>query len=154
MLAQSLTHTCGTRGRWATRFQWVWAFSIYIYKELLLWHLMILSHKLSLQVKSIMNCSSKDVWVGLRRRSVNWIWTDGSVLTTDHWDSGYPRDGDDCVVSESTAWRSVNCDTRQRVACFNLGIWATKTLATRYILTHCGLVTPHGIMDLGQHWLG
>ena len=23
-----------------------------------------------------------------------------------------------------------------------------------YLITHCGLVTPYGVRDLGRHWLG
>ena len=60
-----------------------------------------------------------EFWIGLVKDEVEeWVWVDGSSLTFERWDSGYPQDvTNDCAVMVTSSWDDVYDRIRRAYVC-------------------------------------
>ena len=128
--------------------------------------------------RSPVNSPQKGQWRGALVFYLIWAWTNGSVNNRDAGDLRRHRDHYEVTVMRShnneptlVLWhlklpKTRSCVQRLARESRNENIndplcWSTamgrftsqKANNMRSVLTHCGLMTPYGDRDLGQHWL-
>uniref|UniRef100_A0A3Q0R0N0 C-type lectin domain-containing protein n=1 Tax=Amphilophus citrinellus TaxID=61819 RepID=A0A3Q0R0N0_AMPCI len=69
-------------------------------------------------IHTLWSTAAKNVWIGLRFLSEDWLWVDGQEMDYKAWGQGGKPSCPNTKVNENGVWRACDCEERLNFICY------------------------------------